>query len=473
MGEIGRDAAAIRGTVPGIIERMRREARPGRASLDSATRSRLRRLTAELIMAKPDALSEHARFLAVRQRGLAMPEDDLRPRLAGATILVTGGTGCIGSALLGQLALRAPERLVSVSRHGTPSWRHQSGAEFLRADIRDHSALEALVRQVRPDIIFHVAAQRDPGLAEIEAHAAITTNVLGTSNVIAAAQAAGVPQVVYASTGKALRPYSPEVYTASKRAAEWLLADAATRGGLLCSAARFTHVVDNSIIYERLLAWASPHGTRPGDRVPGRAEQVIRLHGPDIAFYVQSARESAQLLLLACLGAAPGELRVHAITDLGIPVTLLDLALGVLARTASPTPVYFSGYDAGYEQAPFPGLYDPLTAGDVSPLLNAFEASSAARSPSPEVDAARLQFAAGQQMTKHLKALAEDCEHTSTPARLKERLRELSWSLLDASLRAAPREALRRSALQARRHWDVMPPEHRRMLEAIEDLIEA
>src|SRR6266700_6043035 len=116
MGEIGREAMTLRGTVPGIIERMRREARPGQASLDAATRSRLRRLTAELIAAKPDALSEHARFLAVRQRGLAMPEDDLRSRLAGATILVTGGTGCIGSALLGQLALRAPERLVSVSR---------------------------------------------------------------------------------------------------------------------------------------------------------------------------------------------------------------------------------------------------------------------------------------------------------------------------------------------------------------------
>jgi hypothetical protein len=43
-------------------------------------------------------------------------------------------------------------------------------------------------------------------------------------------------------------------------------------------------------------------------------------------------RPSAQLLLLAFLGAERGEFRVHAITDLGWPVFLLDLALGVLGH---------------------------------------------------------------------------------------------------------------------------------------------
>jgi hypothetical protein len=67
-----------------------------------------------------------------------------------------------------------------------------------------------------------------------------------------------VPQVVCASTGKALRPYSPEIYTASKRAAEWTASVAAASGELLVSAARFTHVFDNSIIHQRLLDWAEP-----------------------------------------------------------------------------------------------------------------------------------------------------------------------------------------------------------------------
>jgi hypothetical protein len=322
-------------------------------------------------------------------------------------------------------------------------------------------------------VIFHVAAQRDPGLAEVEVHRTITTNVLGTRNVIEAAKLAGVPQVVYASTGKALRPYSGEVYTASKRAAEWLMAGAASSDGLTASAARFTHVIDNSIIYRRLLDLSGPApGAIPAAREPGPSTgEPIRLHDPDICFYVQSALESAQLLLAACLGTADRELRVHAISDLGLPMTLLDLALGVLASTKSTTPLYFSGYDAGYEKAPFPGLYDPLTAGDVSPLLNAFEAACITRSPTGMTDASRLEFAPDPRLAKQLAALEEDCDRTASPAQLRGRLSDLSWALLDSTLRAAPRRALERCAARARRHWDAMIPDHRRMLEAIDDLI--
>ena len=114
--------------------------------------------------------------------------------------------------------------------------------------------------------------------------------------------------------------------TASKRAAEWLAASAVRWDR--DAAARFTHVVDNSLIYLRLLFWA-----RQG---------VIRLHAPDISFYAQSALESAQLLLVAGLASQAGQFRVHAIRDLGWPICLLDLALDVLAQAGSATPIYFS-----------------------------------------------------------------------------------------------------------------------------------
>ena len=112
---------------------------------------------------------------------------------------------------------------------------------------------------------------------------------------------------------------------------------AAASGDLLVSAARFTHVVDNSIVYERLLDWVAADGGRAAadggdgagiDPCTG-GTPVVRLHGGSVAFYVQSARESAQLLQIAYLGARPGEFRVHAITDLGLPVSLLDVALGI------------------------------------------------------------------------------------------------------------------------------------------------
>jgi hypothetical protein len=303
-------------------------------------------------------------------------------------------------------------------------------------------------------VVFHVAAQRDPGLAEHEVHRTVTTNVLGTRNLIDIAAEFGVPEVICASTGKALRPYSPDVYTASKRAAEWLLSDAAARRGASYSAARFTHVVDNSIVYARLLDWCEGG--------------VIRLHSADIVFYVQSALESAQLLLGAGAGARPGALCVHALTDLGWPVSLLDVALGVLARTGSAAPIYFSGYDRGYEAAPFPGLYDPLTAGDVSPLLNAFEAARAGQSCGQAADAFPLQMASSTQPEERLLALEDTCARTQEPGAVRAALDELSWSLLDATLEAVPHPALARAARLTAPHSSDLSAEHQRMLAAIE-----
>ena len=213
-------------------------------------------------------------------------------------------------------------------------------------------------------------------------------------------------------------------------------------------------MLDNSLIYQKLLGL----GLR----------WVIRLHSPDIAFYVQSAIESAQLLLLAGLGSQRGEYRVHAISDLGWPVSLLDVALGAGAHRF-PDPVYLSGYDPGYEEVPFPGLYDPATAGDVSALMNSFETAAAVPSPCPRVDAFRLEMAPEPRADKLLAALDEVCGRTADPDVVRDALNELSWSLLDATLHAAPGPALERTVALTRRHQPALGPDHQRILDAITD----
>jgi hypothetical protein len=433
---------------------MRQAVPPGRETLDDASLTQLRDLTRALLEAKPDAQQEYARFLAISERALPLPDDELDTWLRGKTVVVVGGTGCIGSKLMQQVEIRCPKRLVSVGRGITDRYPRLPGAEYVQADIRDRQRLTIVLGELRPDVVFHVAAQRDPGLAEQEVHRTLSTNVLGTENVIKVAAELGVPQVVCASTGKALRPYSPDVYTASKRVAEWLVAAAAGSSTTTTySTARFTHVVDNSIIHGRLLDWC-----RGG---------VIRLHSADIGFYGESALESAQLLLAAGLGARPGELRVHAITDLGWPVTLLDVTLGVLASTGSATPIYVSGYDRGYEPIPFPGLYDPLTAGEVSPLLSAFEAATAEPMPGAMVDAFPLAVTPGPELDRRLEELDEACRGTEDPAVLRPALDQLSWALLDATLSAVDQPVLARAAQLTVKHQGTLIPEHRRMLAAI------
>ena len=149
-----------------------------------------------------------------------------------------------------------------------------------------------------------------------------------------------------------------------------------------------------------------------------------------------------------------GRFRVHAITDLGWPICLLDLALDVLAEAGSATPIYFSGYGRGYEEIPFPGLYDPATAGEVSPLVNALEASQASQSACPLVDAVPVRMTPAPDAPDLLDRLADTCLRTQDPAEVRGQLDELSWSLLHATLRAAPATALARMVDQATAHRD-------------------
>ena len=448
--------SALRGAVP-----------QGRELIDEGDLPKIKELTRRLVAARPGAVAEYRRFTAVRERGIELPGEELTAWLRGATVLVTGGTGCIGSLLTEHLAALGPGRLVSLSRGQTLPSRTVPGAEYVEADIRDRCRLDAVFDAVRPDVVFHVAAQRSPARAETEVLHTVSTNILGTRNVLETSVGHGVRDVVCASTGKALRPYSPDVYAASKRVAEWLVSRAAATCSIRFAATRFTHVVDNSIIAHRIDSWCK--------------EGVIRLHSPEINFYVQSALESVQLLLAAGLDCHVGRLRVHALRDLGWPVNLLDLALGMITETKSDSPVYLAGYERGYEEVPFPGLYDPRTAGDLSPLINAFEAVGAVAGRTPAVDAFDLPAPCCDEPAvdrfEQLEALCEQAYGNGyapagdygaeTESAVRAALDALSWDLLDNTLHDMPPAQLARTIRLTAANEDVLNPVNRRILAAL------
>ena len=203
-----------------------------------------------------------------------------------------------------------------------------------------------MLEDVRPDVVFHLAAQRDPGLAERTVRESLETNIAGTANVLAAAVAAGVDSIVYASTGKALRPFSPHIYAASKKVGEFLAYATAHGRNTRTSVVRFTHVVDNSLVLKRFRAIG--------------AGNALRVHDPKTLFYTQSARGAAQLLLRANVESRPaGVVEVMAIRDLGLPTNVLDLALAVVAESGEPRAIYVAGTEPGYEDTSIPACTTP------------------------------------------------------------------------------------------------------------------
>jgi dTDP-4-dehydrorhamnose reductase len=407
-----------------LVRKMVETAPPG-ASLDAATQHRLVELTRALVTASPESRVEFDRYLSVIHRSIVVPQDRLSHEISGRTVLVTGASGCIGSALLAQLAQLGPARIIGVDLVPPSS---PVAIEHRQLDICDRAAFVDVVRDTSPNIVFHLAAQRDPGLAERRVLETIRTNILGTRSVIDACAELAVPRLVFASTGKALRFYTREVYAASKRIAEFLVSDAASRRLVRASAVRFTHVVDNAIVLDNF-------------RRACHRNELVRVHSADAAFYAQSALEAAQLLLTASVAPCTDALDLLAIRNLDWPLHTLDLAIGVIA-TEGTAPLHVAGYDAGYAEQQYQGLYDPAVCGEVSPLLNALEGAYVLDSPSPDVDRVRRRVQLRAPMWQRLAELEVACEARADSDRLRGLLDTVSRELLEVSLELAPAETL-------------------------------
>jgi UDP-N-acetylglucosamine 4,6-dehydratase len=127
----------------------------------------------------------------------------------GKRILVTGGTGSFGHTVAEKLLSRGVEEIRILSRDEAKQdlMRHELADPRLRfyvGDVRDYQSVERAVRDV--DYVFHAAALKQVPSCEFFPMEAIKTNVLGSENVIRAADHAGVSSVVCLSTDKAVYP---------------------------------------------------------------------------------------------------------------------------------------------------------------------------------------------------------------------------------------------------------------------------
>lgn len=126
-------------------------------------------------------------------------------------ILITGGTGSIGSVIVKELLKYDPYRIRIFSRDESKQFELMHKLEcreplvnFLIGDIRDKERLNMAMENI--DIVFHAAALKHVVSCEKNPFEAVKTNVQGTQNVIDCAFANKVDKVIGISTDKATDP---------------------------------------------------------------------------------------------------------------------------------------------------------------------------------------------------------------------------------------------------------------------------
>ncbi|MFN0031722.1 MAG: UDP-N-acetylglucosamine 4,6-dehydratase (inverting) [Flavobacteriales bacterium] len=175
--------------------------------------------------------------------------------LNGKSILITGGTGSLGTHLVKNMLEKWPavKRLVIYSRDEQKQF--QMAQEFPHArfnavryfigDVRDYERLKRAMKDI--DYVIHAAAMKHVPIAEYNPMECVKTNVMGAENVINAALETDVERVVALSTDKAAAPIN--LYGATKLVSDKLFVAAnGIRGKRKCtfSVVRYGNVMGSN-----------------------------------------------------------------------------------------------------------------------------------------------------------------------------------------------------------------------------------
>jgi len=327
----------------------------------------LNRLTKELIQIYDlqGRLTEDP-FSSTRERKLSQPNERLNDIIKGSTCLVTGGLGCVGSHLVNELLKFDVSSIIVLDREKSSSYTIDSdpSIRFAYGDIRDAQLVHDTFTKYKPDFVFHAAAQRDPGYAETHIEETVTTNVLGTLNVIKACEYTGsVKQCIFSSTGKASRYFTEEVYAATKKLCESILDLYSRRGRVKYGMVRFTHMLDNSLMNEQL-------------KIQSEFENHVGVHSPGKYVTAQNKNEAVSLMLNALLYSEPGQANFLIVRNLEWPVESLEMALYHIKKTRRNIPVVFIGNPLGYTEKFFRGQMDWSNPCELNLLINVYENKS-------------------------------------------------------------------------------------------------
>ncbi|MEI7892777.1 MAG: polysaccharide biosynthesis protein [Myxococcales bacterium] len=237
--------------------------------------------------------------------------------LGSQTLLITGGTGSFGNAVLRRFLHTDIKELRVFSRdeQKQEDMRIQlqsSKVKFYIGDVRNYDSLHSAMTGV--DYVFHAAALKQVPSCEFYPMEALRTNALGAENVLNAALASGVKKVICLSTDKAVYPIN--AMGLSKAMMEKLMVAKSrtsdTKTTVLC-ATRYGNVI------------ASRGSVIPLFIKQLRNGEPLSVTDPNMTRFLMSLDDAVDLVLYAFSHARPGDIFVQKAPA----CTILDLAIAL------------------------------------------------------------------------------------------------------------------------------------------------
>lgn len=224
---------------------------------------------------------------------------------SGKTLMITGGTGSFGNAVLKRFINEDFKeiRIFSRDEKKQDDMRHQLNnpkVNFIIGDVRDFESINNAMDGV--DYVFSAAALKQVPSCEFYPMQAVRTNILGSENVLEAAVRNGVKRVVVLSTDKAAYPVNTMGMTKAimeKLAISKARDPRAKANGTVICATRYGNVMCSR-----------------GSIIPLFVDQIkngepMTVTVPEMTRYMMSLDEAVGLVLFAFRNAKPGDLFVQ------------------------------------------------------------------------------------------------------------------------------------------------------------------
>ena len=235
----------------------------------------------------------------------------------GKRILITGAAGSIGSEISIQIAKLNPEKLIILDSGETEIFYHELRLRELFpslnlvvkiTDVKDSRAINGILKEHQPEIIFHAAAYKHISMMENNPREAVLNNIYGTKVLAQAAKKNKVKKFIFISTDKAADPIS--VMGSSKKIAEMYLNE-----------------IPNKPTVFIIVRFGNVLGSR-GSVVPIFEEQIknggpITITDPDMKRFFMTIPEAVFLVLQA---AKIGKNNDIFILDMGKQIKIVTLA---------------------------------------------------------------------------------------------------------------------------------------------------